>query len=75
MAQSHHCDRQLLPRLPGIPETSSTVMTGRRPKTRTKTAEEWEAYRITITKLYDEEDLTLEAVMSLLDKEHGFQAS
>jgi hypothetical protein len=38
-------------------------------------SEQWEAKRVLITKLYQEEKRSLKEVMDILEREHGFKAT
>ena len=55
--------------------TNTTRPAPRRPKTRSKTDEEWEAQKETIRNLYEVENRPLEGVIKVMDEENGFQAS
>lgn len=47
----------------------------RKPKTRTKTSDEWDEQADKIRELYEAQNLPLEAVMRTLEEQFGFQAS
>lgn len=47
----------------------------RKPKTRTKTSDEWAEQADKIRELYEAQNLPLEAVMRTLEEQSGFQAS
>jgi len=51
------------------------VAPSRKPKTRTKTSEEWEEQANRIRELYEIKNMPLEAVMRTLEEQFGFQAS
>ena len=83
MAHSSAGGRPLLPRPYEslLVATSSSTYTNpvmpppRKPKTRTKTSEEWEEQADKIRELYEAKNLPLEAVIRTLEEQYGFQAS
>ena len=57
------------------PQATGSFAKPRKPKSSTKTREEWEAQREKIQELYVVRDLKLDEVMVTMRETHGFQAS
>lgn len=91
MVSASERNRQILPRLhdplrsddqfdptaqlpPGLTTDASTSVR-RRPKAQAKTDVEWGAQKEIVRELYLANDLKLEEVIAILDRDRGFQAS